>query len=118
MNNFWSHILLILPIALIMDSCENRDRIIDLLRSQEKDDVIKGAYLAGESGNKEFVPLLLNNAWDFRRSTNLRFKGYSVYEEKMIALKKLFGKAPSVKITFEPDSTVIDFYINLSREKP
>jgi len=107
---------LIFSIILAMASCQSKSKIIALLESQEKDDIIKGAYLAGESGDKEFIPFLLSGAWDFRRSTNFQFKGYSIYEEKMIALKKIFGKAPPVEITYMPDSTVIDFYIRLSKK--
>jgi hypothetical protein len=58
----------------IFNSCGNNDnKIIRLLNSEHKDDVISGAYMAGESSNKQFVPLLLKNANDVRTSTNLRF---------------------------------------------
>ena len=104
----------ILMCSLIMlMSCNKDQQIIGLLQSSEKDDVIKGAYMAGESGNKKFAPLLLQNANDFRTSTNIKFKGYSVYQEKMIALKKIFNQEPPVKIINKPDSVIIQFYTAL-----
>lgn len=97
-------------------SCNSsRDEIFKLLHSENKEDLILGAYKAGESRNKDYIQLLLNNANDERRSINIRFKGITVYESKMIALKKVFEKTPPVKITDAPDSNVIRFYIDLSR---
>jgi len=90
-------------------SCQNKKRIYSLLNSNDKNDVIIGAYLAGESGKKEFAPLLLKNAWDERTSTNIQFKGFTVYQEKMIALKKIYKKDPPNVITYMPDSSVIHF---------
>jgi hypothetical protein len=84
-----------------------------LLTSSNKDDIISGAYSAGESRSQDYVPLLLRNAADPRRSTNLRYYGITVYQAKMIALKKIFDKNPPNKIAPTPDSGVILFYIHL-----
>ena len=95
-------------------SCNDKDRICNLLKSSDKNDVIKGAYLAGESGDSAFVPLLLKDSWDARMSTDVKFKGFTVYEEKMLALKKIYKKEPLLDITYLPDSAIIVFYIKLS----
>jgi hypothetical protein len=42
---------------LIFGSCNNDKEIIRLLNSKHKDDVILGAYKAGERGDKQFIPL-------------------------------------------------------------
>jgi hypothetical protein len=89
---------------------------MSLLQSKNKEDVIKGAYLAGESGSKEFVPILLENAYDFRTSTTLNFKGFSVYQAKMIALKKIYKEAPPGKITSLPDSAILLFFNNIYKQ--
>ena len=94
-------------------SCNNDKEIIRLLNSELKDDVILGAYKAGESGDKQFIPFLLKDANDVRTSTNVKFLGYNVYQEKMIALRKIFKQEPPVKIKDKPDSIVIKFYIEL-----
>ena len=98
-------------------SCNSNKEITRLLNSEEKEDIILGSYKAGESGDKQFVPLLLKNAADPRRSTNLRFKGISIYQSKMGALKKIFKLEPTIKISREPDSLVIKFYTELSEKQ-
>ena len=95
-------------------SCNSNEQITALLNSNVKDDIILGSNKAGESGKKQFIPLLLKNAADERRSTNFNFKGVTVYQAKMDALRKIFKKEPPVKITYKLDSTIIKFYIQLS----
>jgi hypothetical protein len=97
-------------ILFIASSCNSDEKIEKLLRSNDKEDMIEGAYRAGETGNKKFVPLLLRNAYDPRGTTNLKFKGISVYQSKMGALKKILKQEPPVTITRKPDSLVIKFY--------
>lgn len=101
---------------LTFSSCNNDKKILRLLKSERKDDVILGAYKAGESGSKQFVQLLLKDANDVRTSTNVKFLGYNVYQEKMIALRKIFKEEPPVKITDKPDSVIIKFYTELSKK--
>ena len=55
----------------------------ELLNSNVKDDLILGAYKAGETVKRTFIPLLLRNAEDWGMSTNFDFKGVSVYQAKM-----------------------------------
>ena len=114
MKNF--SILFYWAVFILFISCNSHNKIIRLLNSKAKEDIILGAYEAGESGDRRFIPLLLKNANDVRRSTNLRFKGISVYQSKMGALKKIFKQDPPVKLTHKPDSTVINFYTELSKE--
>ena len=102
---------------LVFDSCNNDKEILRLLNSERKEDVISGAYKAGESGDKQFVPLLLKDANDVRTSTNIKFLGYNVYQEKMIALKKIFKQDPPVEIVDKPDSIIIKFYMELSTKQ-
>lgn len=99
---------------MINSSCKSDAKILMLLKSSETEDVIIGAFYAGESEKQKFVPLLLQNADDERTSINLRFKGITIYQAKMIALKKIFKKEPPVPITFKVDSSVIVFYKNLA----
>ena len=112
MKNSCSIIILVCTLVFAI-SCQNDREILNLLNSQEKEDIIRGAYLAGESGDKKFSPMLLKNVNDVRTSTNLKFKGYNVYQEKMIALNKIYKQSPPVQITNKPDSVIIKFYIGL-----
>ncbi len=95
---------------VITSSCNSDERTVNLLKSHSKDDKILGANRAGESGKKKFIPLLLENADDPRTSTNFRFKGVSVYQAKMNALKKILKLDPPGWITADPDSQIIVFY--------
>ena len=99
-------------------SCRNDTEIIRLLKSSNHSDIILGAFKAGEAGDKKFVPYLLSNADDPRASTTLQFKGFSVYQEKMGALEKIFKRQPPVKISRQPDSVVIKFFIEMAKENP
>jgi hypothetical protein len=101
----------LLIVIILFAACKPSDNDIKaLLQSKNIDDLIEGAYKAGESGKTEFIPYLLKNADDPSRSTQLNFKGFSVYQEKMIALSKILKIASPIKITRNPDSTVIRFY--------
>ena len=108
--------------CLFLFACENKydTNAIKMLINSKNDnpnEILYGAFLAGESGKKEFIPLLLTNANDIRMGSDIRFKGFTVYQEKMIALEKILKIKPPVKITIEPDSTIIKFYLGLTKNK-
>lgn len=103
-------------IFTICMSCNTDEKIIELLNSADKEEIISGAYKAGEEGDKKFVPYLLKDAYDERRSTNIRFKGITVYQAKMIALKKIFQQEPPEKITYRADSVIVKFYTALFKK--
>ena len=98
--------------AVFLVSCKKYDdkEIRKLLNSNDPENLIIGSFEAGESGKKDFIPLLLRNADDPRMCTHIRFKGFSVYQEKMGALKKILKASPPTKLTYRPDSTIIKFY--------
>lgn len=109
----WSLILLFSCILNGTISCNDDEKIIKLLDSAEKYDIMCGAYEAGESHDKKFVPYLLKKTDDPRISHGLEFKGSSVYQQKMIALRKIFKTEPPVAINYRPDSVIIKFYADL-----
>jgi hypothetical protein len=98
---------------LVFFSCNEEVEICKLLNSKDKEEIIRGAFEAGNTGDKKYIPLLLGNANDCRRSTNLKFKGYSVYQAKMIAIKKISKMESPVTIGRMPDSLVIKYYMSL-----
>ena len=113
-----SRYLFIIIVLLFLSGCKSKDdKITDLLSSTQKDDVIYGAFLASKSNNEDFVPLLLKDANDIRSTTMLKFKGKSVYQEKMIALKKIYKISPPKEITMDPDSVIICFYDSIYKSK-
>jgi hypothetical protein len=99
-------------------SCKGRlsdKEIFKLLKSEDPGSLVEGAYFAGETGDKKFTELLLVNANDPRVCTNLKFKGFSVYQEKMIALRKIYQAPPPRPITRQPDSIIIMFYLKITK---
>jgi hypothetical protein len=119
-KNNYMKICLKITVGLLLTlciSCDNSNKIKQLLKSKKIDEVIEGAWKAGESRDKQYVPLLLTDAGDQATSTMLKFKGYSIYEQKMYALQKIYASPPPVKITHFVDSTVIRFYENLAKKE-
>lgn len=111
-----SSFLLLIIITYL--SCNSDSRIERLLRSDGVSDNVIGAIKAGKKGKHKFIPLLLKDAADWSTSTHISYKGVSVYQAKMNALKEIFKKSPPEEITMDPDSNIIKFYIDLyEREK-
>lgn len=96
---------------------DNRNKISNLLSSDDKDSIMNGIYMVGEARDTSFVGEILKNPFDTRISHNLRFKGMSLYRQKMIAMKKLTDSIPPNKITDTPDSTVIQFYLEIAKKR-
>jgi len=106
-------VFLVALMMMLNFSCNHQHsdyQIMQMLKSNDTEKLILGAFEAGESGKTKFVPLLLLNANNRGGCTNIRFKGFSVYQEKMIALRKLLRIEPPIPITRYPDSLIIRFY--------
>lgn len=102
---------------LVLYGCNNvnhKKDIDELLRSKNIADIIEANYLIGESKDTSFVKLLFDNIEDPRITHDVRFKGISVYQSKIIALKKIFNVLPPKKISYSPDTLIINFYKNLA----
>lgn len=105
-----------LLIFFLLVSCDNGlnktspDEIRILINSGIVDKIIEGNFIIGEEKQTIFIKDLLFNAHDNRISHHYRFKGISVFQSKMIALKKISGLNPPNIIKSESDSTIIKFY--------
>jgi len=104
---------------LLFVSCEDysNQEINQLLRSDDPEKIIKALYLIGEKRDTTFLQEIIDNPYDPRVSHDLRFKGISVYQSKMIALKKISGTLPPREITYQPDSVIVKFYCKWVNEK-
>ena len=94
----------------------NKEYIDNLIASDNTNDRVHGIYLIGESKDSSYLKYLLEDLDDIRTSTLSRFKGISIYQAKIIALKKLSNKNPPNSISYKPDSVNINFYINLFKK--
>ena len=85
-------------------------RIDTLLRSNEQGQLIQAFFLIGECRDTSRLASIFQDAMDPRITHFLHFKGISVYQSKMVALKRISGLAPPVEITYQPDSSILKFY--------
>lgn len=109
-------ILFILFILFILIfSCQN-ESLEPYLSSDNKDSLIRGLDKVRKR-DFHYIPLILNNADDPRRTYQLDYKGKTVYEVKMITMKKISGKEPPIPISEFPDSAVINYYRAWAVEK-
>jgi len=99
--------------VILLMSCNNKksEQDVDsLINSKDVNQVVEGIFIIGEEKNVHYVDFLLKNLDDVRVSNHYKFKGISVYQSKMIALKKISNQAPPEKITYKKNQTIIDFY--------
>jgi hypothetical protein len=85
-------------------------RVDTLLRSENPGHLIEAFYLIGECRDTSRLASIFQDAMDPRITHFLHFKGISVYQSKMVALKRISGLAPPVEITYQPDSSILRFY--------
>lgn len=93
------------------ENCEDKN-IVGLIKSKDIHKVIEGNYLIGECKKENLVKYLFNNIRDSRITHNYEFYGISIYQSKVIALKKISGLAPPKEINNEVDESIIGFYFD------
>lgn len=71
---------------------------------------MKGYYLVGEYKKVEFIKDMFLNIDDQRISHHLEFKGMSVFQAKMMALRKIYNIEPPRKITYKYDKIIAEHY--------
>lgn len=102
--------IIILLMSLYSCHSNKAKEINSLILSNNKEDIIYCCYLIGEYKQTEHVEYLFKNIEDSRVTNDLRFKGMSVYQSSAIALKKLSGLDPPNKVSYQPDTAIINFY--------
>lgn len=90
--------------------CIDDDKIEKKITSNSANDIVEGYYIIGECRRIKFIEKSFKNINDVRISHHIRYNGISVYKSKMIALKKISGLEPPVKLTNQPDSIIIAYY--------
>lgn len=105
-------------VTLLIFSCSDRSKNInDLLKSNDTDKLVEAFYLIGEKRDTNYIKYIFENPIDARVSNKLKFKGISVYQSKMTAIKKITGISPPNVITYIPDPTIVAFYSKIVKEK-
>ena len=72
--------------------------------------IVEGYFIIGEEKQIKFIKDIIINPVDNRISHHYKFNGISVYQSKMIALKKISGLEPPIKISSKSNIVVIEFY--------
>lgn len=102
--------VLAFALFVLCSSCNLNQEVIADLRSDEPNRIIKACAKLEDADDAEFVPILLEQPCDPRVTHLLKYKGMSVYQQKMAALKRISGIAPPHKLTYRVDSSIVDFY--------
>ena len=100
-------------LLVLIASCEekySREEVKLLLQKGRQEDLVNAYYLIGQNKDTTFLNDLISNPYDPRIVHLLQFYGMSVYQCKMHALRKISGLSPPKKITYEPDSAIVNFY--------
>lgn len=117
----FAFVLLVLVIGCVQTTKVISDmpdkKIEEMIRNNIPDDMVKGFYLIGEKKLLKYIPEIFKEIDDPRISHHLKFKGISIYQSKIIALYKMSGLEPPRKITYRPDTLIINFYSKWAREK-
>jgi len=114
-NQFVTLLLMLMLISFFNLSCsfnKNKEDVTMLLKSNNLSDKMNAYYIIGENRDANYIDSLLTNLDDPRISNNLRYKGMSIYQCKIEALKKISKKNPPNEINNRPDSTNIKYYLS------
>ncbi|WP_124981828.1 hypothetical protein [Nonlabens xiamenensis] len=88
----------------------NKKDVEKMLNSNNTSQLVEAYYLIGEHKDTSFVKNIFSQIEDVRISHDLKFKGVSVYQSKMIALKKIYNVDPPNPLSKEVDKSLVDFY--------
>ncbi|WP_261512643.1 hypothetical protein [Chryseobacterium paludis] len=99
-------------IILTLFSCikNDKDKIIELLNSDDKTKIMKGCSQLKSEKDTIFIKYLFKDITDERISHDAEFYGISVYQAKIGALKRISGLPSPNKNTYEFDSLNTAFY--------
>jgi len=97
-------------------SCKNNEKLAPYLESSNSDSLIIG-YNNVKYGDTQFIKKIFDSAYDGRETFILDYKGQTVYQAKMNAIQRISGIKPPKKITYKPDTTIVEFYRNWAKEK-
>jgi hypothetical protein len=102
-------------LAIAITSCfkfkednENRKYINSLLRSTNSCDIIKANFLIGRLRDSSYLDTLFKDIYNIEScSGNIHFKGMSIYQSKIGALRKIIGIDSILNVNYEPDSNIV-----------
>ena len=103
--------------CLIILSCtqkldkNRKEQLWIMMKSNNVNSIVKAVMEIKEAKDTSMIDAILYKPNDPRITHNLLHTGMSVYQIKMTALKQITNIAPPKEITYEVDTTVINFYV-------
>lgn len=101
----------------ILFSCTriiDEQTLIEMFGSKDKKQVLLAIDYVSDHQQVHMVKYLLSDALDPRIVHDIGYKGMSIYQIKMGAMQKLTGVKSFKKITYKPDSSIVNFYLDIS----
>lgn len=92
------------------DRTERNKELWAMMRSENIGKIVSATEEIRKAHDTSMIEALLYRAEDPRVMTSLSYKGRSVYQIKMEALKEITGLIPPAEITYEVDTSIIQFY--------
>jgi|GEM_PF-1580548 len=108
--------LVLLVACSVGDDHYDSKQISEMIATGDAPQLVRAYYHIGEQRDTTFIPFLVSQMSDPRISHDFDFLGVSVYQSKMVALKKISGLSPPRPIQPRPDSSIINFYCDWVRK--
>ena len=112
MKYFCICFLFLLVLSCNKISEKRRAELWSMVRSNNVDSIIVATMEIQKGKDSSMINAILYKADDPRITHRPFQKGMSVYQVKMTALKQIINLDPPKKITYQVDTSIINFYIN------
>jgi hypothetical protein len=98
-------------LVIINFGCNTRPKNMNAyVKSSNKDSLALGLSEIKRVKDSIYVGTILDDPYDSRISQIRVAYGKSIYQLKMEALQRISGLRPPQEITYQPDSTIVQFY--------
>lgn len=88
-----------------------------MLASDDVKEIINASIYISDNKDTGLVTYMLKDGMDPRISHDFRHYGKTVYQIKMIAMRKLTGVEFPRKLNYKPDSAIFKFYFKLAQQR-
>jgi hypothetical protein len=111
-------LILLISTQLILLSCNSTEKYKQNLRSDNVTAICEACYELGKLRDTSAIKLLLTGILDPRVSNDLRFKGMSVAQCRLRALKKISNiDVIKKENAYIPDTAAVNFYLDWALKK-
>lgn len=111
----------IILLFLVVQSCmqtsgsRKKELLWQMVKSNNIDSIIDATIEIQKAKDTSMIDAILYNSDDPRITNRLEYKGFSVYQIKMQSLRMITGIKPPKQVTYNVDTSIINFYKNTLR---